>query len=111
MAIGAVGLALDFAIGLPGGVAGLVVARYATAPLVALGLLAAVVELVERRPGMTWLRRRLNEVGRMALSSYILQNLVASTLCYGWGFGLATRLPPTPACRPRSPSTWPSPWR
>jgi uncharacterized protein len=94
MAIGAVGLALDFAIGLPGGVAGLVVARYATAPLVALGLLAVVVELVEHRPEMTWLRRRLNEVGRMALSSYILQNLVASTLCYGWGFGLATRLSP-----------------
>ena len=30
----------------------------------------------------------------MALSSYVLQNVVASALCYGWGLGLASRLDP-----------------
>ena len=30
----------------------------------------------------------------MALSSYVLRNVVASTLCYGWGLGLASRLAP-----------------
>ena len=30
----------------------------------------------------------------MALSSYVLQNLVTSALCYGWGLGLASRLDP-----------------
>jgi uncharacterized protein len=43
---------------------------------------------------MSFLRRRLSEVGRMALSCYVLQNLLASMLCYGWGFGLAVRLSP-----------------
>ena len=30
----------------------------------------------------------------MALSSYIGQNLVASVICYGWGFGLAGTIDP-----------------
>ncbi len=30
----------------------------------------------------------------MALSCYVLQNLVASALCYGWGLGLAAGLTP-----------------
>jgi uncharacterized protein len=29
----------------------------------------------------------------MALSSYVLQNLVASIICYGWGLGLAAAVP------------------
>lgn len=92
--IGAVALGADLMIGLIGGPAGVVFARYGTAPLVAIGLLALVTELVLRRPGHGWLRRRLSDVGRMALSCYVLQNLVASALCYGWGVGLADRLSP-----------------
>ncbi|MCR2812891.1 DUF418 domain-containing protein [Microbacterium sp. zg.Y1084] len=38
--------------------------------------------------------RRIQDVGRTALSSYVLQNLVASAICYGWGLGLAARLDP-----------------
>jgi uncharacterized protein len=95
--LGAVAFVVDLVLGLTGGAAGVVFARYGTAPLVALGLLALVVELMSRRRqpvddrarGTRWLAA----VGRMALSSYVLQNLVASTLCYGWGFGLAARLP------------------
>ncbi|MGH3786433.1 MAG: DUF418 domain-containing protein [Pseudonocardiaceae bacterium] len=66
--------------------------RYLLPPLVALGLLTLVTEVVlrtRREPGR--LRRGFTAVGRTALSCYVLQNVVASVLCYGWGFGLAAR--------------------
>ncbi|MBB5138301.1 uncharacterized protein HNP84_008054 [Thermocatellispora tengchongensis] len=66
--------------------------RYLLPPLVSLGLLGLVTTLVARmraEPGL--LRRGLSNVGRTALSCYVLQNLVASALCYGWGLGLAAR--------------------
>lgn len=85
-------LPADLAIGTLGGVGGLVLTRYATAPLVALGLLAATACLIERRRAPGAVQRRLAEVGRAALSSYVLQNLVSSVLCYGWGLGLAARM-------------------
>ncbi|WP_299036924.1 DUF418 domain-containing protein [uncultured Pseudokineococcus sp.] len=92
--LGAVALPVDLLLGITGGTAGLVLARYGTAPLVALGLLALVVEVVRRRQEPGAVGRRLAEVGRSALSCYVLQNLLASVLCYGWGFGLAARLGP-----------------
>lgn len=85
-------LPLDFAVGLSGGPAGIVLARYGIAPLVALGLLALVAEFYVRRPSLGAAGRRLAEVGRVALSAYVLQNILASILCYGWGLGLAGRL-------------------
>jgi uncharacterized protein len=94
LVVGAVALPVDLALGVSGSTAGLLVARYGTAPLVALGLLALVVEVVGRRERLGAPGRRLAEVGRMALSSYVLQNLVTSALCYGWGLGLASRLDP-----------------
>jgi uncharacterized protein len=66
--------------------------RYGTAPIVAFGILSLVAEFYLRRPHVGFLGRRLTEVGRTALSCYILQNLVASILCYGWGLGLAARV-------------------
>ncbi|MEU8378527.1 DUF418 domain-containing protein [Streptosporangium sp. NPDC048865] len=67
--------------------------RYLLPPLVALGLLGLVATLARRATGAPGvLRRGLTDVGRTALSSYILQNLVASALCYGWGLGLAASL-------------------
>ncbi|GAB3431907.1 DUF418 domain-containing protein [Flindersiella endophytica] len=66
--------------------------RYVLAPVVALGLLGLVPAIVLRlreQPGL--LRTGLNNIGRTALSCYVFQNLVASILCYGWGFGLAVR--------------------
>jgi uncharacterized protein len=93
MAVG-LGLALpiDLAIGSLGGAAGLVFARYATAPLVAVGLLGAAACLVEMRHPPGAVQRRLAEVGRTALSCYVLQNLMCSVLCYGWGLGLAASM-------------------
>lgn len=71
--------------------------RYVLPPLVALGLLGLVTQVTyrtrnarRRAPGR--LRGALIAVGRTSLSCYVLQNLVASALCYGWGLGLASRL-------------------
>lgn len=64
--------------------------RYLVPPLVAVGILALGTTLVARartRPGL--LRRGVEGVGRTALSCYVLQNVLASVLCYDWGFGLA----------------------
>lgn len=67
--------------------------RYLLAPVVALGMLGLVTTLVLRARGATGpARRALTSVGRTALSCYVLQNLIASALCYGWGLGLAARL-------------------
>ncbi|MGH3981312.1 MAG: DUF418 domain-containing protein [Pseudonocardiaceae bacterium] len=66
--------------------------RYLLAPFVALGLLGLITTVVYRLtavPGL--LGTGLTAVGRTALSCYLLQNLVAAVLCYGWGFGLAAR--------------------
>ncbi|MFF3767447.1 DUF418 domain-containing protein [Streptomyces sp. NPDC001922] len=65
--------------------------RYCAAPLMAvgyIGLIGAVVGRV-RRPGL--LTTGLTSVGRTALSSYVLQNLLSMLLCYGIGLGLAAR--------------------
>lgn len=77
--------------------------RYLVPPLVALGILALGTTLVQRGqaraetrlqpsgPGRNpagLLRRGVEAVGRTALSCYVLQNVLASALCYDWGLGL-----------------------
>lgn len=67
-------------------------ARYGTAPLLAvgyIGLIGAVVDRV-RRPGP--LMTGLTSVGRTALSGYVLQNVLCVLVSYGIGLGLAERL-------------------
>lgn len=86
MVIGAIAVPLDLGFGLASP-NWLFLVRYGTAPFVALGLLALIVEVTRRRqPG--WAGRRLAELGRVALSGYVLQNLLASALFYGWGLDL-----------------------
>lgn len=67
--------------------------RYLVPPLVALGILALGTTLVARaaasaRERRGLLRRGVEAVGRTALSCYVLQNLLASAICYDWGLGL-----------------------
>lgn len=66
------------------------VARYLLPPLVALGLLGLVTTLVLRSRGGP-VRRWIASVGKAALSCYVLQNVLASVLCYEWGLGMAAR--------------------
>lgn len=64
--------------------------RYVTAPLMAfgyIGLTGWIIDHARKGPVMTGLER----LGRSALSGYVLQNLLASVLCYGWGLGLAAK--------------------
>lgn len=90
MVIGfAVAAPVDLILGLTGGDL-ILVTRYGTAPLVSLGILALVAECYAHRPDPGFVARRFAEVGRMALSCYIVQNLVSGFLCYGWGLGLAS---------------------
>ncbi|QHC63595.1 DUF418 domain-containing protein [Rathayibacter festucae] len=95
MVVGAVAAPVDLALGLTGSAAGLLAERYLVAPLVALGLLALLAELGLRRGSDGWVARRAREVGRVALSAYLLQNLLGGALFYGWGLGLAVSAAPS----------------
>lgn len=66
--------------------------RYILPPIIALGLLGLIPSVAGAMRGTPgFLHRGLTSVGRTALSCYVFQNLVATILCYGWGFGLAAR--------------------
>lgn len=80
---------LDLVLAVAGGPAGLLAERYLVAPVIALGILALVADVSLRRSTESWAARRAREIGRVALSAYILQNLLAGALFYGWGLGLA----------------------
>lgn len=58
---------------------------------VALGHIALVM-LVCKAGTLGWLTSRLAAVGQMALTNYLTDTLVATTLFYGYGFGLYGKL-------------------
>ncbi|WTL31581.1 DUF418 domain-containing protein [Nocardia sp. NBC_01503] len=89
----AIAAPLDLAIGMLGGDL-ILLTRYGLAPFVALGILGLVAQVYTRRTAPGFVGRRFAEVGRMALSCYILQNLIAGFLCYGWGLGLTQLVSP-----------------
>lgn len=78
-----VALPLDAALAFTG-LAGIIpstLGRYGAASVVALGILAAVAEFYQTRsPG--WVGRHLGFVGRMALSCYLLQNILGVIVQY-----------------------------
>ena len=82
----AVGIPLNLLLLVPGGIMDLFV-RYISAPILTLGYLGLIAYILEKNT-LAGLYRRLAEIGRMALSCYILQNILASALFYGWGLGL-----------------------
>ncbi|WP_143671724.1 DUF418 domain-containing protein [Streptomyces caniscabiei] len=62
--------------------------RYTSAPIVAFGYLGLILILLRRRGGSGFLSRRLAEVGRTALSCYMLQNVIAIAVFAEWGFAV-----------------------
>ncbi len=80
------GVPLNLLFFVPGGLFELPV-RYLFAPILSIGY-AGLVALAMERDILPWISDRLSEVGKMALSCYVLQNVLASVVFYGWGFGL-----------------------
>jgi uncharacterized protein len=65
--------------------------NYVGSLFVALGH-AGVVMLICKAGLLSWLTARLAAVGRMALSNYLMQSILCTTLFEGWGFGLFGQL-------------------
>ncbi|MDQ0175705.1 DUF418 domain-containing protein [Bacillus chungangensis] len=63
------------------------VGRYIFAPVLAIGYIG-LFSIILEKGYIKLFTGRLQEVGRTALSCYIMQNIVASVIFYGWGLGL-----------------------
>ncbi|NME07592.1 DUF418 domain-containing protein [Psychrobacillus sp. BL-248-WT-3] len=85
-----IGVPLNLLIFVPGGAFDLPI-RYLFAPIMSLGYIGLFGILVEYRK-VEWLWSRLEEVGKMSLSCYVSQNLLASIIFYGWGLGLGGKI-------------------
>ncbi|MCH0541917.1 DUF418 domain-containing protein [Streptomyces sp. MUM 203J] len=81
------------------GDAGFLAGRYVAAPLVAVGYMGLIGAVVDRllpqgpdsvRPGPV--TGAVMSLGRMALSGYVVQNVLCVLVSYGIGLGLAARL-------------------
>ncbi|WP_194540178.1 DUF418 domain-containing protein [Paenibacillus sp. JZ16] len=85
-----VGVPLNLLIFVPGGAFDLPV-RYLFAPLMSMGYIAILARMIQYTK-LEWLWRLLENAGKMSLSCYVLQNIMASAVFYGWGLGLAGEL-------------------
>lgn len=85
-----IGVPLNLLIFIPGGAFDLPV-RYLFAPILSLGYIGIFGKLMEYKK-VDWLWLRFGQVGKMSLSSYVLQNIMASVIFYGWGLGLGGKL-------------------
>lgn len=85
------GLPLNLATSL-GGADLFLLDRYVAAPVVAVGYIGLVGLLVDRLPRFGVLTAAVSALGRTAMSGYVLQNVLCSLLCYGFGLGLAARM-------------------
>lgn len=85
-----IGLPLNLLIFIPGGAFDLPV-RYLFAPLLSLGYIGIIGKMIQYTQ---WNRlwRLLENAGKMSLSCYVMQNMIASVIFYGWGLGLGGKL-------------------
>jgi len=85
-----IGIPLNLLIFIPGGLFDLPV-HYLCAPILSIGYIGILGKLVEYKR-LDWLWHRFADVGKMSLSCYVLQNVLASIIFYGWGLGLGGQL-------------------
>ncbi|MGF7047360.1 uncharacterized protein J2T13_001865 [Paenibacillus sp. DS2015] len=85
-----IGIPLNLLIFVPGGYFDFPV-RYLFAPILSLGYIALIAKLVETFQKL-WLWDRLEHIGKMSLSCYVMQNVIATVIFYGWGFGLGGKV-------------------
>ncbi|MDQ0174647.1 DUF418 domain-containing protein [Bacillus chungangensis] len=64
-----------------------IISRYIFAPFLAFGYIG-LFSIILEKGYIKLFTDRLQEIGRTALSCYIMQNIIASVIFYGWGFGL-----------------------
>ncbi|WP_102273118.1 DUF418 domain-containing protein [Cytobacillus massiliigabonensis] len=84
------GVPLNLLIFVPGGIFDFPV-RYLFAPILSLGYIAFIARAVERTQSF-WLWGKLEKVGKMSLSCYVVQNLISAIVFYGWGIGLGGKI-------------------
>ncbi|AZK48937.1 DUF418 domain-containing protein [Paenibacillus lentus] len=84
------GIPLNLLLFVPGGYFELPV-RYLFAPILSLGYIGLIAKLVEASE-KAWLWSKLEQVGKMSLSCYVLQNILSSFIFYGWGLGLGGKV-------------------
>ncbi|WP_169084700.1 DUF418 domain-containing protein [Paenibacillus sp. PL91] len=84
------GIPLNLLIFVPGGYFDLPV-RYLFAPILSLGYIGLIAKLVEANEKL-WLWNKLEQVGKMSLSCYVMQNVISTVIFYGWGFGLGGKV-------------------
>ena len=65
--------------------------QYLAGPILCLGYASALLLSYVKNPQRK-LFEALSSLGRMALTNYLLQSLILTSLSYGWGFGLALKL-------------------
>lgn len=85
-----IGLPLNLLIFVPGGMFDIPV-RYLFAPFLSVGYIAIIGKMIEYTK-LDGLWRLLENAGKMSLSCYVMQNIMASMLFYGWGFALGGKL-------------------
>ncbi|MDA2813708.1 DUF418 domain-containing protein [Nocardiopsis sp. RSe5-2] len=69
--------------------------RYVAAPVAAIGVAGLVGLILDRARRTGPVTRALSDLGRVALSGYVFQNLIAMVACYGFGLGMAARFADT----------------
>jgi uncharacterized protein len=84
------GIPLNLFVFVPGGYFDFPV-RYLFAPILSLGYIGLIAMLVEANEKL-WLWNKLEQVGKMSLSCYVMQNVISAVIFYGWGFGLGGKV-------------------